>query len=822
MPPRLNKRQLREQEELQALKTDVVEGVPEGEQSESSSPVSPVAPPKPAVGGFAALMADEEDESEEEEATQTKSLKSKKKKKKKKTASATPAPPSSAPGSHTPEPSHDAQTPQEASTPSGPSKKERKALKKQKAKERQKDEMDDVDKALAELSLKYPDLKQQLATSAASSSSPAAARSLAALLAVSLQHLDSEAELRKFFGSKVISAAKSGSSSGSARQSVLQRSNLTRPQPTWWPAQLREGLSVRLLTPEEVEGGLRRHGWQPLHGEKLWTVEYSKKYRAVTFEFMRTVMSGDPEGFYQLLRALPYHADTLLQLSEVYHHREEHSTAADYVDRALFTYERGFVGAFNFTSGANRLDFDRVENRPFFLALHRQVTDLQRRGCVRTAFEFARLMYALEPWSDPHGALLHLEYLAIKAGMTQWLLDLWDLFEPDVEKESAEGKSPYVRRLVPNILPGMAYSHALALFIHEEDSGDKSHERSTEALKVAIRNFPPVVPLLADKADISLSGDIRSHPAFRIHPDASMLLSDSHAIFHLLSHLYAQRASSLWKPAARASWFAQTVSSVYHTLPTASPAPPKLFFTRFESPALSWSIYRHVLVNESTCRSLFPFVPRQILDARHLACDPLPPSTRVSEYDSEFFRGVEDVLNVRPRSRRQEARLLERLVPDGALRRQLQDLWDAHPGLAQRFPGGIVQFAQIAEQMPEVLEDMMVALAGAGADAPQQREGNMPGGMPGAEVMVNFVDPDDVEDLPDQPAQNPPQQPARQEEPEEEDDEEEEEEEQDVAPLPVRFVRSLVNRFWGGGSSNAANESSDDEQGQLRDTEGVD
>ena len=63
--------------------------------------------------------------------------------------------------------------------------------------------MDDVDKALAELSLKYPDLKQQLATAAASTSSPAAARSLAALLAVSLQHLDSEAELRKFFGSKV-------------------------------------------------------------------------------------------------------------------------------------------------------------------------------------------------------------------------------------------------------------------------------------------------------------------------------------------------------------------------------------------------------------------------------------------------------------------------------------------------------------------------------------------------------------------------------------------------------------------------------------------
>jgi hypothetical protein len=48
--------------------------------------------------------------------------------------------------------------------------------------------------------------------------------------------------------------------------------------------------------------------------------------------------------------------------------------AVDFVDRALFTYERSFIGAFNFTSGQNRLDFDRVENRPFFLAIHRQIS----------------------------------------------------------------------------------------------------------------------------------------------------------------------------------------------------------------------------------------------------------------------------------------------------------------------------------------------------------------------------------------------------------------------------------------------------------------
>lgn len=51
----------------------------------------------------------------------------------------------------------------------------------------------------------------------------------------------------------------------------------------------------------------------------------------------------------------------------------EYAQATDFVDRALFTYERSFVGSFSFTNGLNRLDFDRVENRPFFLAVHRQI-----------------------------------------------------------------------------------------------------------------------------------------------------------------------------------------------------------------------------------------------------------------------------------------------------------------------------------------------------------------------------------------------------------------------------------------------------------------
>ena len=184
--------------------------------------------------------------------------------------------------------------------------------------------------------------------------------------------------------------------------------------------------------------------------------------------------------------------------------------------------------------------------------------------------------------------------------------------------------------------------------------------------------------------------------------------------------------------------------------------------------------------------------------------------------------------------------MLERLVPDAAFRQQLLGFWEAHLAIQQRFPGGVVQFAQWAGQMPEdALEDLFLAVDA--LENQQLQDGGMPGAMPGGEVMVNFVDDDDdVEDIPDLPAGAQPQQrpraPARVEEDDDEDEDEDGEEEQVAVsgkkflpcgfgsryfqPLPVRLLRSVITRFWGGGQANDA-ESSDEEH-QLRDTEGVD
>ena len=115
------------------------------------------------------------------------------------------------------------------------------------------------------------------------------------LLSVSLSHLSPDAEMRRFFGAKVIAATsrnEAGSSSHrSRRQPVTQRSNLTHPQPNWWPAKLREGLTLRPLTDDETAEKASLSPWSN-NEEKYWTAEYSKKYNGATFSFMGTVLSG--------------------------------------------------------------------------------------------------------------------------------------------------------------------------------------------------------------------------------------------------------------------------------------------------------------------------------------------------------------------------------------------------------------------------------------------------------------------------------------------------------------------------------------------------
>lgn len=84
---------------------------------------------------------------------------------------------------------------------------------------------------------------------------------------------------------------------------------------------------------------------------------------------------------------------------------------------------------------------------------------------MRTAFEFARLLWALDPWTDPHCALLHLDFLVLKTREADWASEVESVWE------SLRNKG---EKLVPlRALPGWCWSMALML----KESGDEVNHR---------------------------------------------------------------------------------------------------------------------------------------------------------------------------------------------------------------------------------------------------------------------------------------------------------------------------------------------------------
>jgi hypothetical protein len=161
-------------------------------------------------------------------------------------------------------------------------------------------------------------------------------------------------------------------------------------------------------------------------------------------------------------------------------------------------------------------------------------------------------------------------------------------------------------------------------------------------------------------------------------------LSEPEAVEQMLANLYTLRSFSLWKDPAHCSWLGETVTNLFTSAARELPASARRrhFLDFYFSLSPRYSVYRHVIVLGDSVRRLSSFMPAEVLRVKMLNCDPLPPPTSVTQYDEEFFGGVEDLFG--PQSRQDRAadmRLLGRLVPDALLRGQLQVTKDNFPQL---------------------------------------------------------------------------------------------------------------------------------------------
>jgi hypothetical protein len=248
------------------------------------------------------------------------------------------------------------------------------------------------------------------------------------LLAITTQHLHVRNEMRQLFGREAIEADRRPA------QEPRRRGQRGAQQPTGqgFPAlSLRRNLFItgKEEWPRATTGGL---GMEIVSIHEDGTVEYrfvhSTAYQDAQRQYEIAVASMDPQRLVVLMQQNPYHIATLLQISEIAKHEGSHADAGDLLEKALFSFGRAIHSTFahNLGQGKARLDFNRPENREFFLAIWRYIQNLTMRSTWRTVYEWAKMLLSLAPDLDPYRMELVLDQYALRARQPQHYLDLLD------------------------------------------------------------------------------------------------------------------------------------------------------------------------------------------------------------------------------------------------------------------------------------------------------------------------------------------------------------------------------------------------------------
>ncbi|GAA5970504.1 hypothetical protein JCM11641_007329 [Rhodosporidiobolus odoratus] len=644
MPPRLNKRQLRELEELKELEaakqasTGAV-ALPEEDEVDSDEQEQVVVG-KPQAG-FGALIDDdqveEESDKEEEAAVTTPTKKSKNKKKKKKAKPTAPSsPPADAPADAddvlSPEPEALVTSLETPSKPtSGSPKKKKKGgakagKKEDKPVKKVDDGMDEIDRALAELAVKSQgkDGEPETVAQAQGRVDPKW-NALKDLFSFDAKYLDSDAELRRMFGSKVIGSAPAarGPSHVHARlannphhAASLRRTSsyLATPEPGW-------------PSPAGVLQLIKYEGADKEEGGEWWTFAHSPSYKQAQLMFLEVLQQADGNRLFDVLAALPYHVDTLMQLSEMMAQQGDLGASSTHLTRALYALSAPLPATF--PSGNFRLPYSQIENRALFLGIARKVNLLVKRGTWRTAFEWAKIALGMGGGEDPMGMLCWIDFLAPKAGQQDWFFKLL----PSLD-------TAYPHMGVYNY-PGLWYAKALCVRNEEEEAKSGNNDKSSTALRSAILRFPVVATLLSAALAFDLPPSMVTHK--RAQPDGSFTSSPSY-LLSLLSELYVIRSAPLWKDPASVAWLQkvireaapllddQTIEDVRKGERLWSEGP-------WEKGVAPAGIIRAAFIADAP--SIRPYLPPSTRQGTTYSYDPLPPTSPFATfYNDAYFSSL--------------------------------------------------------------------------------------------------------------------------------------------------------------------------------------
>ncbi|KRY89352.1 Transcription factor 25 [Trichinella pseudospiralis] len=298
-----------------------------------------------------------------------------------------------------------------------------------------------------------------------------------------------------------------------------------------------------------------------------FTFEYDDQYRIFEHN-LELVSVPSPAWIFRMLARAPYHVPTLIHGCECVAAAGQYERAQELIgtvmlivnlilsdlERAIYAYESAQHCMFNVISGKCRLLYSIPNNRRalvflfenlhfliavfyrgFFVVLMKQLFFCMRQEFFRTALEYAKVIYNLNPEEDPMAAVLVLDYLLLVNREYETFVKFYTAKEKAVSLPA---------------LPNMSYSIALARFFIAKKSGlQEDYDAADKALLEAMVRFPTLLPALFS----TLNLDYEPADYFNSWCYNKFFREDKSSLT-LLYNLYMSRMAFVWKERGVAVW----------------------------------------------------------------------------------------------------------------------------------------------------------------------------------------------------------------------------------------------------------------------------
>ncbi|OAX79879.1 hypothetical protein ACJ72_05802 [Emergomyces africanus] len=460
-------------------------------------------------------------------------------------------------------------------------------------------ELDEIDRALKALSCKNPlqtdDVNHGTRGNAADEH---LSEELDELLAIDPWRLNALNEMKKLFGNVVLENTNETTITSPRRRNRNQPVDLGRALTGRYNpvsrgqnlagAALRKNVLMQAKDewPRATSGGLGMEVVDKLSSDQTeYKLVHNTAYKDAQRQFEICVESMEPERMIHHLQYNPYHISSLLQVSEIAKHQGDHAVSGDLLERALFNIGRSVHSSFGnrLKQGKARLDFNIAANRELWLAGWRYIKNLEMKGTLKTAYEWAKLLLSLDP-DDPYSINLIIDSLAVRGREQDHFIELCS--------------HPFFSGHWENF-PNIQCSLALAYFLQRKPAECRSQ------LRKAMSRYPWIFCRLAQELNIE--------PI----PERIWGVQAPNQSHELFCELYIARAKDIWNTPEAIS----VLVEVGDTLTTNKEL--------VEAPEITLGVARHVLLSDIP--SVTTHLPRYFAAGRISASDPLPPGEPIMD-----------------------------------------------------------------------------------------------------------------------------------------------------------------------------------------------